>query len=96
MKSVRFEWDPKKEKLNIEKHGVPFSLAEQAFFDEKRVIARDLGHSTKREKRYYCFGEAGGGLLTVRFTVRGNRIRIFGAGYWRKGKKEYEEQNRVH
>jgi len=29
----------------------------------------------------------------VRFTYRGHVIRIFGAGYWRKGKKQYDEQS---
>lgn len=27
-----------------------------------------------------------GGVLTVRFAVRAERIRIIGAGYWRKGR----------
>jgi hypothetical protein len=31
--------------------------------------------------------------MTVRFTWRAGRIRIIGAGYWRKGKKIYEQQN---
>jgi uncharacterized protein len=56
------------------------------------VIAEDLAHS-KTEKRFFCFGEADGGILTVRFTYRGGVIRIFGAGYWRKGKTIYENQN---
>jgi hypothetical protein len=34
--------------------------------------------------------------MTVRFTYRGNTIRIIGAGYWRKGKKIYETSNKVH
>lgn len=29
----------------------------------------------------------------LRFTYRGETIRIIGAGYWRKGKKIYEEKN---
>jgi len=58
-----------------------------------RVIAEDLGHS-KSEKRYFCFGEVNGGILTVRFTYRGGVIRIFGAGYWRKGKAIYERENK--
>ena len=45
------------------------------------------------EKRYFCFGEVDGAILTVRFTYRDNIIRIFGAGYWRKGKKTYEKNN---
>lgn len=43
----------------------------------------------------YCVGHGGDGILTVRFTYRNNVIRIFGAGYWRKGKKLYEEQNHL-
>jgi uncharacterized DUF497 family protein len=34
------------------------------------------------------------GVMTVRFTWRDNRIRIFGAGYWRKGKTVYERANK--
>jgi len=29
----------------------------------------------------------------MRFTYRSVVIRIFGAGYWRKGKKIYEREN---
>ena len=31
--------------------------------------------------------------MTVRFTWRLQKIRIFGAGYWRKGKVIYEKAN---
>jgi uncharacterized DUF497 family protein len=55
------------------------------------VIAEDLSHSSS-EQRYFCFGEVDGGVMTVRFTWRAGRIRIFGAGYWRKGKKIYEQE----
>jgi hypothetical protein len=37
----------------------------------------------------------GDGIVTDRFTYRRNVIRIFGAGYWRKGKRIYERQNKV-
>lgn len=89
-----FEWDENKNRENIKKHGVDFETAQYAFLDPKRVIAENLAHS-QDEKRYYCFGKAKGGVLTVRFTYRGNRIRIIGAGYWRKGKKIYEKQNQI-
>ena len=94
MASARFEWDPTKDRLNVEKHAVPFQLAQFAFADPLRVIAEDLSHSTK-EKRYYCFGQVRDGILTVRFTWREDVIRIFGAGYWRKGKRIYERENPV-
>lgn len=88
-----FEWDDAKDGLNRTKHGVSFSLAQQAFFDPRRVIAEDLDHSAS-ERRYFCFGRAGNGIMTVRFTWRAGRIRIIGAGYWRKGKAIYGQQNR--
>ena len=95
MSNVRFEWDSAKDKDNQRKHGVPFEIAQYAFADPRRVIAEDLTHGEK-EERYFCFGEVGDGILTVRFTHRSNIIRIFGAGYWRKGKKIYEKENEVH
>jgi uncharacterized DUF497 family protein len=88
-----FEWDIVKDRANRAKHGVAFALAQFAFFDPRRVIAEDLDHSGA-ERRYFCFGKVDGGVMTVRFTWREGRIRIFGAGYWRKGKKIYEQQNR--
>jgi uncharacterized DUF497 family protein len=90
-----FEWDLDKDKLNQDKHGIAFSLAQLAFFDKNRVILEDMEHS-ENEKRYYCLGIVAGGVMTVRFTWRNNKIRIIGAGYWRKGKKIYEEKNKIH
>jgi len=87
-----FDWDPAKDRINQDKHRVSFARAQHAFFDPRRVIAEDLDHSNA-EKRYFCFGLVDGGVMTMRFTVRDNRIRIFGAGYWRKGKSIYEQQN---
>ena len=89
-----FEWDQKKNVENLQKHRVDFETAQYAFLDLKRVIAEDLSHS-KEEKRYYCFAKVKGGVLTVRFTYRSNRIRIIGAGYWRRGKNIYEKQNQI-
>jgi hypothetical protein len=87
-----FEWDEAKDHANRIKHGVGFDLAQRAFLDSRRVIAEDLGHSHD-EPRFFCFGKVEGGIMTVRFTWRNDRIRIFGAGYWRKGKAIYEEIN---
>ena len=92
---LHFEWDVSKDRENQAKHGVSFGIAQHAFSDAQRVIAADLGHSQK-EERYYCFGRVGDGILTVRFTYRENRIRIIGAGYWRKGKVFYEKENKLH
>ena len=95
MAKVRFEWDPGKDRLNQRKHKVSFVDAQLAFLDPKRVIARDVKHS-KKEQRFFCIGRVGEGIMTVRFTYRADVIRIIGAGYWRKGKLVYEEQNKIH
>ena len=50
----------------------------------------DLDRS-RSERRYFCFGRVDGAVMTVRFTWRNGTIRIFRAGYWRKGKTIYEE-----
>ena len=89
-----FEWDERKNLANINKHGVSFYMAQYAFADSDRVILADLKHS-RLEERFYCLGKVGGGIMTVWFTYRKNRIRIIGAGYWRKGKKVYEENNKI-
>jgi len=89
-----FEWDGAKDRANQEKHGLSFSEAQFAFADPHRVIARDLEHS-QDEERFYCFGRLSDGINTVRFTYRGGAIRIFGAGYWHKGKQIYERENRI-
>jgi uncharacterized protein len=95
MKLPDFEWDDLKNAQNTEKHGVSFYEAQYAFADTQRVIIEDLDHGGD-EDRFFCFGKVKGGVMTVRFTVRESRIRIIGAGYWRKGKKIYDQENHIH
>jgi uncharacterized DUF497 family protein len=96
MDKADFEWDESKDADNLIKHGVSFREAQRAFLDGNRVIAKDLNHSSK-EDRYFCFGKdrEEKGILTVRFAYRNQRIRIIGAGYWRRGKKIYEQNNSI-
>jgi uncharacterized protein len=89
-----FEWDHEKDLLNQEKHGVSFALATRAFEDPNRMIVKDRKHSTKAETRYFCIGKVKRGVLTVRFTYRQGKIRLYGPGFWREGKYHYESQSR--
>jgi uncharacterized DUF497 family protein len=95
MKKTHFEWDKEKDKDNQAKHNVSFAMAQHAFHDPHRVIVEDINHGSE-EDRFYCIGRVGDGIMTVRFTYRENIIRIYGAGYWRKGRKIYEEQNKIY
>ena len=90
MSNLQVEWDENKNTINITKHGLSFNEAQHAFLDPQRIIAEDLKHSDA-EKRYYCIGMVNQAIITVRFTYRNNKVRIIGAGYWRKGKKLYEK-----
>ncbi|MBV2167557.1 MAG: BrnT family toxin [Bdellovibrio sp.] len=87
-----FEWDSEKERVNIQKHGIDFLAARLAFKDPGRIFIFDELHS-QFEARYFCLGRTSAGVLTVRFRMRGNRIRIYGAGRWRKWEKYYEKAN---
>ena len=91
---MKFEWDEKKNILNLKKHNISFSEAQNAFFDEKRILIRDEQHSNN-EERFFCIGDTGNGIATVRFTIRKDIIRIIGAGYWREGKQRYEQENSI-
>lgn len=89
---VIFEWDEAKNQSNLKKHKVGFLEAQLAFLDPHRLIFEDLDHSSPQETRYYFIGKVKDKPCTVRFIYRSQHIRIFGAGYWRKEKKIYEQQ----
>jgi len=88
---TRFVWDLRREWVNIHKHGVDFITAARAFLDSRRKIFEDFRHGEK-EQRFFCIGKVEGKILTVRFVYREDTIRIFGAGYWRKGRVLYEQE----
>ena len=95
MKASDVEWDDLKDSANRLKHGVSFHEAQYVFADPHRVIVEDLDHG-EDEKRFFCIGKINNEIMTVRFTMRESRIRIIGAGYWRKGRRIYEEENKIY
>lgn len=82
MKILRFEWDAKKARINIEKHeGISFKEAESVFYDERAIEFYDEGHS-ESEKRFLMLGlSAKLRLLLVCHCVRESDsiIRIISA-----------------
>lgn len=75
-----FEWDDKKEKINIVKHGIDFSIAALVFQDENRIEFFDETHSLL-EDRYITIGEINGiaVIVMVVYTERENAIRLISA-----------------
>ena len=91
-KESSFIWDREKEITNILKHGIDFITASKVFKDPKRKIFIDSKHS-KTEERFFCIGKVEEKIITVRFTYHSGKIRIIGAGCWRKGERYYEKQD---
>jgi len=55
MNELRFEWDKRKEKTNIKKHGISFDEARTVFYDENAIQYFDIDHS-KDEDRFILLG----------------------------------------
>ena len=55
MKQLRFEWDEKKAKANVRKHGISFEEARTAFYDENAIQFYDPDHS-EEEDRFILLG----------------------------------------
>lgn len=82
MDALEFEWDDKKEKINIHLHGIDFSTAAHVFADEFRIERYDGKHS-EDEDRYKVIGAIDGYLtvIVVSYTMRNNEkvIRLISA-----------------
>lgn len=59
-----FEYDPDKNRKNIEKHGISFKNAARVFFDYDRIELYDEAHS-EDEDRYDTIGDVSAGNLTI-------------------------------
>jgi len=89
---MQFEWDPKKARANLRKHGVSFDEAATVFLDDLSLTGDDPDHSVS-EERYVTFGVSNAGrLLVVAHTERGDRTRVISARpATRSERKLYEE-----
>jgi len=77
-KPIIFEWDEGNSWKPIV-HDVDVKEAEQAFFDTKKIIYRDIFHS-KAENRYIVLGKSKKRrILYIAFTIRKGSIRIISA-----------------
>jgi len=76
---VQFEWDPKKAKRNVKKHGVSFEEGVTVFYDPLSATFDDPDHSVG-EHRYITIGlSSRDRLLVVAHAERGEILRIISA-----------------
>ena len=64
MKGLRFEWDKRKNRSNIRRHGVSFEEAQTVFLDENGILIDDPEHS-EVEDRFVLIGLSFGIPLLV-------------------------------
>jgi uncharacterized protein len=88
-----FEWDERKARANLAKHGVTFGESETVFADPLAKVRFDSSHSEAEERRVIVGTSAKVRLLLVSFTDRADRIRIISARpLTRSETKAYEEE----
>ena len=86
-----FEWDKKKETINIAKHKVTFEEASTVFRDELSLTIHNPLHSIE-EDRLIIIGESvKHRLLVVVHTERNDKIRIISARQTTKNERRYYE-----
>jgi uncharacterized DUF497 family protein len=90
LQGTEFEWDTNKAQINIEKHGVTFEEAAEAFFDP----FYQTGDATVNgEVRQFILGYSlTYRILFVVYVERNQRTRIISArSATRQEKKQYEQ-----
>lgn len=88
---MHFEWDSKKAKSNVAKHGVSFKEASTAFGDPLSVTIFDPDHS-EDEQRFILLGRTyANRLVVVVHTERGHAVRIISARLaTKRERRDYE------
>jgi uncharacterized DUF497 family protein len=95
---MKFEWDPKKEEINIKKHGVTFEQASYVFSDPYALDKYDEEHS-EQEDRWLLLGKSMNEvILVVVHTFKDQDgmelVRIIGAR--KASNSESKEYQRRH
>ena len=87
-----YEWDPKKAKANLRKHGVSFEEAARVFMDPLAITFPDPDHSDEEDREITIGLTTKHRVVFVSHSARGDRTRIISARRaTRKERKQYEE-----
>ena len=76
---MRFEWDSRKDALNLERHRISFQEASTAFDDPLSIPFFDPDHSDDEDRFILMGASSRGTLLMVAHTYHGERVRIISA-----------------
>jgi len=77
-RDVAFEWDKRKARSNLQRHGVDFADAATIFDDQRALSMED--EMAYDEQRFVALGrDALGRLLVVVYTWREDNMRIISA-----------------
>ena len=90
--SIKFDWDPRKARRNLLKHGIDFDEASTVFADTLSITIPDPDHS-EDEERWVTMGLSNRQrLLVVVHTEEEETIRIISArSADRLERRKYEE-----
>lgn len=80
---IKFEWDEKKNKANIAKHGFSFSSAQMLFHSKHHVVRSPY----ISEERFIAIGRINKRVAVIVFTYRHDKIRIISI---RRARKDEE------
>ena len=87
-----YEWDPKKAKANLRKHGVSFEEAATIFLDPFAVTYPDPDHSDEETREITIGRSARHRVVFLSHTRRGERTRLIsGRKATKRERKQYEE-----
>ena len=92
---LRFQWDRRKAKANLRKHGVSCDEVSTVFADPLAKVFFDEDHSRQENREILVGASILGRLLLVSFTERGeDRIRIISGREATANERRRHEESR--
>lgn len=74
---LRFEWDPRKNRANISKHGFGLERARRAFLAP--MLSRIDGRRDYGDERWLGLGTTDGTVIVIAYTLRSDKVSIISA-----------------
>ena len=82
---MAFDWDKKKRKTNIKKHGIDFFELKEVF--EKPMLTRIDNREDYGESRWISLGNLDGKIVVLVYTEEENNVRLISARRATKNEK---------